>query len=170
MKNLVPACGICNQDYKGSKDVLADGAAFYPYADIPEVRIEVTCDNFPNSADLDDEGQWSVDVDLITPDPTLAPKLQAWNRVYKIKERLENEVQKFCEEWMIEVTEVCTEEIDREKFVDLISSARRTASSAALRRMAPGQLIRKAFYDFALSNVTHPFFESFRQNRNDVFS
>src|SRR6185369_7382359 len=46
LRNLVPACGICNQDYKGSKNILADGAAFYPYAEIPEVRIGVMCENF----------------------------------------------------------------------------------------------------------------------------
>lgn len=170
MKNLVPACGICNQDYKWSKDILADGAAFYPYADIPEMRIEVTCDNFPNTAELDDEGQWNVAVDLATPDVTVAPKLQAWDRVYRIKERLANEVQKFCEEWMFEVTDVCTEEVDQGAFVELIRSAQERASNAALRKMQPGQLIRSAFYDFALSNVNHPFFESFRQARNAAFN
>lgn len=170
MRNLVPACGICNQDYKGSKDVLADGAAFYPYADIPEVRIEVTCDNFPSLTDFNDQGQWSVAVDLEVPDATAAPKLQAWDRVYGIKKRLKDEVQEFCEEWMNEVTDECMEVIDQGKFVELISSAKEEASKAVLRRMKPGQLIRRAFYDFALNNANRPFFESFRVARNADFT
>jgi len=170
MKNLVPACGICNQDYKGSKDVLADGAAFYPYAEIPEVRIDVTCENFPAIADFDNHGQWRVDVDLAEPDATAAPKLQAWDRVYRIKQRLENEVQKFSEDWMDEVIDGCTEEIDQGTFVELISKAKERASNAVMRRMQPGQLIRRAFYDFALNNVNRPFFESFRVARNADFS
>lgn len=168
MRNLIPACGICNQDYKGFKDVLAEGVAFYPYSEIPEVRIEVMCDNFP--VDLDDEGLWSVDVELATHDATAALKLQAWDRVYSIKERLENEVQEFCEEWMNEVTRKYRDVIDQGKFIELISSAREEANEATLSRMMPGQLIRKAFYDFALRNSNHPFFESFRVARNVLFN
>ncbi|OHB60612.1 MAG: hypothetical protein A2Y12_20625 [Planctomycetes bacterium GWF2_42_9] len=166
MRNLVPSCGICNQDYKGFKDVLADGTAFYPYADIPEVSIHVTCVHFPSPANFNDKGQWSVEVALAIPDATAEPKLQAWDRVYEIKKRLKDEVREFCEEWMNEVTHKCTGLIDPGKYVELISSAREEASDAAVRRMEPGQLIRRAFYDFALNNVTRPFFESFRVSKN----
>ena len=170
MRNLVPSCGTCNQDYKGSKDILADGAAFYPYAETPEMSIDVTCNNFPSLTDFDDEGQWSVAVSLAVPDETAIPKMKAWDRVYGIVGRLENEIQEFCEEWMEDVIEECTAEIDQEAFVDFIRRAREKASNAVLRRMQSGQIIRRAFYDFALSNANHPFFESFRLARNAVFT
>lgn len=166
MKNLVPTCGTCNQDYKGTKDILADGAAFYPYSAIPEVKLEVACQAYPATEDLDDMGQWSVTLELSQPDPSAAPKMTAWNRVYSIKKRLEDEIAEFFEDWMNELTDDQTQPLEREQFIDLIASAKTKAVENSHRRMQPGQIVKAAFFDFMLSRAEGAFVESFRRLQN----
>jgi hypothetical protein len=166
MRNLVPTCGTCNQDYKKTKDILADGAAFYPYAAIPEIKVEIDCNAYPAPDNFDDSGRWVVKLELVLPDATADPKLKAWNRVYSIKERLENEVQEFFEEWMAEVSDNHAQAAEKEEYLELIASAGARAKEQSHRRMQPGQIIRAAFYDFMLSKAENGFVESFRQSQN----
>ena len=166
-KNLIPTCGICNQDYKKTKDILADGTAFYPYADIPKVKLEVDCNAYPTMNNFDDPGDWSVNLTLIEPDEAAIPKMNAWNRVYAIKKRLEDEIREFFESWMEEVTDDHAFEIEEREFVRLITGARVRAREGAERRVEPKQIIKEAFYDFILNRADKAFRESFRilQNR-----
>jgi hypothetical protein len=166
MQNLVPTCGVCNQGYKQTKDVLADGAAFYPYGSIPKVKLEVDCANYPAVDDFADTGTWLVNVEMVTPDPAAAPKMQAWNRVYSIKKRLENEVAENGEEWMKETADDLTQPVDPEGFRALINSARTKAERRSQRRNEPSQFVRAAYYDFILNRANPGFVESFRRLLN----
>ena len=170
MKNLVPTCGTCNQDYKKTHDILADGKAIYPYSVIPDVKLEIDCQAYPEPGDFDDKGKWVVKLELVTPDAAVTPKLIAWNRVYSIRRRLEDEVTEFFEEWMEEVSENNTGPLDEQMFRQLIASARDDASSESQRRMQPGQIVRVAFYDFMLGAAEATFIESFRQSLNHRYS
>lgn len=166
MRNLVPTCGTCNQDYKLAKDILADGSAFYPYATIPEVKVEVDCRAYPEMDHLADTGRWAVTLKLATPDPAVSPKLNAWERVYSIKERLENEVNESFEDWMIELSDDYPQELGTEDFRRLIASACVKATEQSRRRMQPNQIVRAAFYHFMLCKAERSFVESFRQLLN----
>lgn len=170
MKNLVPTCGTCNQDYKKTNDILGDGKAFYPYSVIPEVKLEIDCQKYPEPGDFDDRGKWVVKLELVTPDAAVAPKLTAWNRVYSIRRRLEDEVTEFFEEWMEEVSEDSPGPLDDHAFRQLIASARHSARLKSQRRMQPGQIVRVAFYDFMLGAAAATFIESFRQSLNHRYS
>jgi hypothetical protein len=170
MKNLIPTCGTCNQDYKMAKDVLADGFAFYPFAAIPEMKVEVDCAEYPATTKLDDKGKWSVKVELAKPDATAVPKMTAWNRVYAVKKRLEIEIREYFDEWMTEVSDDCPHEVDEEQFAKLIKSARNKAKERAKRRMEPKQIVKEAFYGFVLTNTKSPFVESFRRLRNAPYA
>lgn len=167
MRNLIPTCGTCNQDYKKAQNILSDGAAFYPYAVIPPVQLEIGCEEYPATDNFDDGGRWSVKLELATPDPAVAPKMTAWNRVYSVKQRLENEVQEFCEEWMTEITDDLSTKVDEAKFAELIASAKGKAKEQGLRRMQPGQIVKAAFYDFILTKADKAFIESFRRLQNE---
>jgi hypothetical protein len=167
MRNLIPTCGTCNQDYKKAQNILSDGAAFYPYAVIPPVQLEIGCEEYPATDDFDDGGRWSVKLELATPDPAVAPKMTAWNRVYSVKQRLENEVREFCEEWMTEITDDLSTKVDETKFAELIASAKVKAKEQSLRRMQPGQIVKAAFYDFILTKADKAFIESFRRLQNE---
>lgn len=170
MKNLVPTCRTCNQDYKMTKDVLADGVAFYPFAAIPEMKLEVDCEKYPVTTILDDKGKWSVKVELAKPDVSVAPKMTAWNRVYSIKERLEIEIREYFDEWMAEVSDDCSHQVNEKQFTQLITSAKVKAKDRAKRRMEPKQIVKEAFYDFVLTKAKSPFVESFRRLRNEPFA
>lgn len=170
MKNLVPTCGSCNQDYKKCKDILADGFAFYPYAAIPEVTIEVDCKQYPMTTKLDDKGRWSVKVEIPVRDQMTTAKMTAWDRVYSIKRRLEIEIREYFDEWMTEVSDDHPHLVNEKQFTDLITSARIRATESAKRRMEPRQIVKKAFYEFVLTKAKSPFVESFRQLRNEPYS
>lgn len=163
MKNLVPTCGGCNQDYKRTQDILADGAAFYPYGSIPKVKLQIDCTTYPDPADFSDSGTWVVNLEPVTPHPDLVPKMQAWDRVYSIKERLRNEIEENGEEWITECADDLTHPLDQHGFKALITSAKAKAERRSQRRMEPSQIVRAAFYDFMANRADAAFVESFRR-------
>jgi hypothetical protein len=165
-KNLVPTCGTCNQDHKKAKDILADGVAFYPYGDIPSIKVDVHCLAYPAPDNFSDKGSWNVHFEVVGADARAALKLTAWDRVYGIRNRLANEIQEFFEEWMKELRDYASREVDGDEFRALVSSAQGKAHSSSLRRMEPGQIIKAAFYEFILHRAAPPFVESFRQSLN----
>jgi hypothetical protein len=169
-RNLVPTCGICNQDYKRAKDILSDGAAFYPYGVMPKIKVEVDCKAYPATANFDDSGSWSVDLQLVTPSAIVAPKMKAWDRVYSIKKRLEDEIHEFFEEWMKEISDDHPQVLDKHEFAQRISSAKVKAGERANRRMEPKQIIKEAFYEFMLRKADATFLESFRRLQNSRFA
>lgn len=162
MRNLIPTCGVCNEDYKKAKDVLANGAAFYPYRDVPPLQVSVNCMRYPAVSSLDDRGKWSVNISLVQPDPQFDAKLAAWDRVYCVKERLSNEVSEFFEEWMEEVGKQVTHTIDENGLRRAVEKARDYARDASARRMEPNQIIRAAFFEFLVNRADRNFFLSFR--------
>lgn len=166
MLNLVPTCSTCNQDYKKINDILEDGKAFYPYSVIPAVKLEIDCQKYPVPSNFEDRGKWVVNLELLTPDAAVAPKLTAWDRVYSIRQRLEDEVSEFFEDWMNEVSENHSAPVDNQEFLKLIAFARNKATKSSERRMQPGQIVRVAFYDFMLGAAAATFIESFRQSLN----
>lgn len=169
MRNLIPTCGTCNQDYKMAKDVLADGLAFYPFAAVPEMKVQVDCAKYPMTTELDDKGKWSVKIELAKSDAAVAPKMTTWNRVYSIKSRLEIEIREYFDEWMTEVSDDCSHQVNEEQFAQLITSAKVKAKERAKRRMEPKQIVKEAFYDFVLTKAKGPFVESFRRLRNEAY-
>lgn len=166
MKNLVPTCGTCNQDYKKAKNVLEEGKVFYPYSDVPQMSVEVDCLVYPATDGSDTSGQWSVEVGLAEPNPMLDPKMLSWDRVYSVKQRLIDEVAEYFEEWMDELAGHDSENLDEVNLRNLIQEARDKASSAGLRRMKPNQIIRAAFYDFMLNRAEQTFLLSFQCRLN----
>jgi hypothetical protein len=162
----VPTCGTCNQDYKKAKDILADGLAFYPYSDIPVVRLNVDCTKYPALGDTKDKGKWEVTIDLAAPDSKAEVKVRAWDRVYSIKKRLVNEIKQYFEDWMYEVSDSHPRPLSEQEFLDLVASARTTAQIRAKRRMQTGQIVRAAFYEFILNKAERAFVESYRQSLN----
>ena len=92
--------------------------------------------------------------------------MQAWDRVYSIKQRLANEIAENGEEWMTETADELTQPVDPEGFKALINSAKTNAEKRSRRRMEPSQIVRAAFYDFILNRAKPRFVESFRQLLN----
>ena len=168
MRNLIPTCGTCNQDYKKTKDILEDGRAFYPYTAIPAVKVEVNCETYPAKNNLDDSGKWNVNISLTVPDPEVQPMMQTWERVYSISQRYENEVAEFFDEWMQELDIGLDEgnEIDEDAFHQILTEARNKSNAAISRRMKPGEILRAAFYEFMISRAEPSFVESFRWQIN----
>lgn len=168
MRNLIPTCGTCNQDYKKAKDILGDGKAFYPYSDIPPVDVIVNCNIYPAPDDFSDMGEWSVEISLSAPDAQIQPMMLAWERVYSVSQRLENEVSEFFEDWMQALCDEIDEEVDESAFRQLLIDERDKASRAISRRMSPGEIIRAAFFDFMASRSEHAFLESFIRQINSA--
>lgn len=153
--NLVPSCGTCNQDYKKDKDILGNGSAFYPYDEIPKIRVEVKCVRYPSTSDLDDSGEWEVDLLLVEENPDCLQKVLNWDRVYSVKQRLRDEVAEFYKTWM---RPIATHEGDE---VDLIEAERIRAAEAAIDRMEPGQILKEAFLSFMKESADRAFVRSF---------
>ena len=166
MQNLVPTCSICNQDYKGPKDILANGTAFYPYGQIPEVKLEICCEVYPETSELDDRGKWKVTLEVVKADAATTPKMKAWDRVYKIKQRLVDEIEDSFEEWMEQVWDNHSKPLNETEFKALIMAASQAAKRRAARRREPKQIIKQAFYDFMATKAETTFVESFRISQN----
>lgn len=170
MNNLVPTCGTCNQDYKKDKDVLADGSAFYPYAKIPAVKVEVECIVYPMVGNTKDPGRWSVKLMPDKPDAAVDSKIRVWDRVYSVRKRIEASIQEYFEDWMKQVSDGHAYFVDQQQFRELVESAKVQAEIRNQRRMEPGQIVKMAFYDFILSRATPTFVESFRMLRNESYT
>ena len=90
--------------------------------------------------------------------------------MYSIKQRIENAIQEYFEEWMTEVSDDHPHTVDEVEFVRFITSARGKAKERAQRRMEPCQIVKEAFYDFVLTKARSPFVESFRRLRNERYN
>lgn len=164
MKNLVPTCGNCNQDYKKAKNILADGAAFYPYSAIPSVELTIDCASYPAVDDDSDRGSWIIS--LKSSDPASSPKMSAWERVYSISERLRHEVLEHFDDWMEELRDEQKGKVDERQFAEILGSAKKSADNDSQRRVKPGQIIKAAFYEFMLHRADPNFLESYRIGMN----
>lgn len=92
-QNLVPMCDPCNQDYKKKKSVISNGQkrtlAFYPYEKLPEMCLIVECEH--EAANLDEKTQFNVF--LYSSDPEVIGKIETWDRVFEIRDRIKKQIE-----------------------------------------------------------------------------
>ncbi len=162
LKNLIPCCGTCNQDYKKKKDILKYGLAFYPYGTVPELKVEVNCLRYPSTMETLDRGEWEVTIHLVENNPNSTQKMHTWDRVYSVKERLSQEVAEFHKTWMKPITNVEGDEYA------LIEAERVRATNSVLERMEPSQIIKEAFLSFMKERANQSFVKSFFMNPSKI--
>lgn len=100
LRNLVPMCDGCNQDYKKKKSVINKNGnrtpAFYPFGNHPPIYMTLECQNFPDN--VGDETSWTVS--LFSDDDSIEEKINTWDRVFEIKKRIKEAVEEYYEDWM----------------------------------------------------------------------
>jgi hypothetical protein len=99
IENLVPMGTECNRNFKGSTDVLYDGAArvlyYSPYEHSNAITISLNGSTPPN--DIEGAGAWQV---TLNPNNNVT---RNWDRVFKIKKRYaETMLNGFYKEWIKE--------------------------------------------------------------------
>lgn len=123
-KNLVPMGGRCNSAYKGTADVLWNGAhrrtACYPY-DHP--GIAVTLANSQPFGGAKDGAHPDWDISFMPP----SPESQTWDDVFKIGERYTRDIlQPHYEQWLDEFAKYCASAgIAKSHFAELINALKR---------------------------------------------
>lgn len=169
-KNLIPMCDLCNQDYKGTKDIITNNGhrtiAFYPYGDIPTIDFRINCINEP--VDIDDKGKWEVL--LQSDDANTNQKIENWNRVFEIKKRIIEEIEEFYEEWMIKFYEdFFTEKLNStDELTHLLLEYSKKFTPRIKRRMEVGAIIHQAFYKFVAEDASDLFVSSYLDLFNNM--
>ena len=162
-KNLIPMCDLCNQDYKGTKDIITNNGhrtiAFYPYGDIPTIHFRINCINEP--VDIDDKGKWEVF--LQSDDANTNKKIENWNRVFEIKKRIIEEIEEFYEDWMEKFYEECfTEKLNSiDELKNLLLGYSEKFILRIKRKMEAGVIIHRAFYYFMAEDASDLFVSSY---------
>lgn len=87
--NLIPLCDVCNQDAKKAKDLFRDSngnerLAFYPFNEEAKGLIEIQFENLRDP-------EPSIKVRWATRDDELLNKLNTWDEVYEIRNRVEGQ-------------------------------------------------------------------------------
>jgi hypothetical protein len=87
--NLIPLCDVCNQDAKKTKNLfLAEDKSlrysFYPFTEEAHNYVRLTIENLKDPSP-------SVKVGWNTSDGNLINKLNTWDEIYEIKNRVEGE-------------------------------------------------------------------------------
>lgn len=87
--NLIPLCDVCNQDAKKAKDLFrhkngTDRFAFYPYNEEAEALIDIDIDNLRDP-------EPTIRVNWNTQNALLLDKLNTWDEIYEIRNRLEGQ-------------------------------------------------------------------------------
>jgi len=100
LQNLVPMCDPCNQDYKKQQSMISSGnqrtLAFYPYEKLPEMCLIIECEYEANN--LDEKTKFNVF--LYSSDQKALSKIETWDRVFEIKDRIQKQVEVFYDDWM----------------------------------------------------------------------
>ena len=152
MDNLVPMCSECNQTYKKEKLIPEDAKsrvkAFYPYSSIPDMELRITCIRYPSTTNVNDKGEWNAE--LICSDPAQQCKVDTWNRVFDIKQRISIEIEEFHGEWIYGKLE---DEMpapfpDLPAFRTYLLTVSDQQTRAATRRNEPKTLIKAALYKY----------------------
>lgn len=162
-KNLIPMCDLCNQNYKGIKDIISNNGhrtiAFYPYGDIPNIDFRINCINEPD--ELDDKGTW--DVILQSDDANITQKIENWNRIFQIKTRIVEEIEELNEDWMKKFYEDCfTEELNSiDELKTLLLEYSKKFIPRITRKMEAGVIIHQAFYKFMAEDASDLFVSSY---------
>lgn len=162
MMNLVPMCTECNQGYKKEKNVIFDGAnrilAYYPYSGVAGVEIVTHCTTYPT---LDDVGEWSVQ--LIPNDVAETAKINNWDRIFRVSERMANEIIEYYQEWMDDSLERNrpNDFEDLDQFREFFRQQALDAATSADRKMEPRAHLKKAFFSFIADEAEEVFAESF---------
>lgn len=159
LKNLVPMCDRCNQDYKKEKNIIIDGKnrvlAFYPYDDFQAVHLVISCEIEPSN--IGDTGSWHVS--LNSDDQTVVSKISTWDRVFEIKDRIREEVEEFYEDWMDEFyDDEFKEELDNlDEFKNLLDLYSENLTSRVERRNEVKAIIKKDFFRCMAHDVSDIF-------------
>lgn len=87
--NLIPLCDVCNQDAKKAKDLfVAENTSlrysFYPFTEEAHSYVSLEIENLRDPSP-------SVKVSWNTSDSSLINKLDTWDDIYEIKNRVEGE-------------------------------------------------------------------------------
>jgi hypothetical protein len=170
-KNLIPMCDLCNQDYKGTKDIITNNGyrtiAFYPYGDISTIDFRINCINEP--VDIDDKGKWEVF--LQSDDANTNQKIENWNRVFEIKKRIIEEIEEFYEDWMEKFYEDCfTEKLNSiDELKNLLLEYSEKFIPRIKRKMEAGVIIHQAFYNFMAEDASDLFVSSYLDFFNNMY-
>ena len=160
--NIVPMCYKCNsRGNKGSKDVLFeyDGntkskrrrLAYYPYAPAHGVNIEVTYARDLTSTDIE-----KFTTALVPVDENEAEKVNTWNDVFDVTNRLNARIKEEQKAWIEELIEGnFSENICNENEFRQISSTR-AAKLVAKIQSKPEAVLEGAFMTF-LANTEHSY-------------
>jgi len=167
MDNLIPMCRECNQDFKKGKDILYDGSnrvdAFYPYTALSGVNIQVSS---TVEQDLPFARHWQVE--LIAKDPVEAGKVDNWNRIFSIKNRLVNEIEHYFSGWMTEeLEEVNVSFSNVAAFRAFMGKRAQKWLNTSNRRNEPKALLKMAFFKYVETNVDSMFIESYIRLHNE---
>lgn len=124
--NLIPLCDVCNQDAKKAKDLfVAEDTSlrysFYPFTEEAHSYVSLEIENLrdPNP---------SVKVSWNTSDSILINKLDTWNNIYEIKNRVEGEFHN--------LDQIVDNEIQPESYTEFeheVSRKARAISDSALK-------------------------------------
>lgn len=100
LQNLVPMCDSCNQDYKKKQSVISNGTqrtlAFYPYEELPELCLIIECEY--EAVNLDEKTKFNVF--LYSSDHEAINKIETWDRVFEIKDRIQKQIEFSYDDWM----------------------------------------------------------------------
>lgn len=98
LDNLIPMCNECNQDYKHMANILKNEddsrrIFIYPYSLDKPFRIEI-------DSIVQDERIWKFNINIIADlDPIVVSN---FDKVFKIKERIQREIQKRYDAWLMQ--------------------------------------------------------------------
>ena len=172
MHNLVPMCSECNQTYKREEKIALDGVnrvpVFYPYSDIPEIELNINCIRYPSYQEIDDNGDWSAD--LVCSDPAQQPKVENWNRVFDIRQRIASEVSEFHQDWIDSSLQYDDPDVfsDLAEFRQYLIDSSNKLYILAKRRNEPKTLIKAALYKYLSQHGDEKFLKSFMRQYESI--
>lgn len=80
--NLAPSCGKCNRNYKGEKDTLEDGKAFFPFSqENYQIHIHIEFDDI----DWDNIDHEKIKISLSCEGKD--QEIKSWKRLFEIEKR-----------------------------------------------------------------------------------
>lgn len=170
-KNIVPMCDSCNQDYKGIKNVVINNEqrtfAFYPYDNFPDITFKIVCLNEPDATN--NRGSWDV---LFSYDQNIMQKIENWDRVFDIKNRIIEEIMEYYDYWMTLFYDNNYDHVinDLSEFKQLLLNYSNRFNNQIRLRMEAKIIITKEFYRFMAEDASEAFIRSYLRSFNHMFN
>lgn len=144
--NLIPLCGVCNQDAKKAKDLFRsdngnDRLAFYPYSEEARNLVSIDIDRLRDP-------EPTIKVIWLTADARLIDKLDTWDEIYEIRRRVEGQFRS------LEV--IIDDEINPADIAHLeaqIADKSRTVPETTLKRKEWAFWYQKLFHQLSQVNI-----------------